>query len=112
MDPKKEKAAKRMLITMGNKNMRQQEVSDLTGIPKSSISHYSNGIRIPDVRNAYKIAKVLGVTAEYLMCEDDADFMVVEKNELQKELADASPEQLSQILEFVKFIKRSKEENK
>ena len=109
MDAKKEKAARRLIGAMAKKQMRQQDLADRSGVTKSSISHYVNGQTIPDKERAFKLARVLDVTPEYLMCEDDSDFMIVEKNELQREIAQMGPDQLARLLEYALFLKNKKD---
>ena len=62
-----------------------------------------------DKERAFKLARVLDVTPEYLMCEDDSDFMIVEKNELQREIAQMEPDQLARLLEYALFLKNKKD---
>lgn len=104
MDQKKEKAAKRLIITMSKNNLRQQDLADKTGISKSAISHYSNGKRIPDIESARKIAKVLSVTPEFLMCEDDADYMIVDKTELQKLIAQMDTDMIEKVTAYAQAV--------
>ena len=104
MDAKKERAAKRILLAMAKKGMRQAEVAETTGIPKSSISHYSNGKRIPDFENACKISKVLGTAPEFLMVEEDLGFMVVEDNELQHLIKEMNEDMLARLTAYAQAI--------
>ena len=52
------------------KGVSQKELSKLTGITESAISHYVNGTRVPRGTNLIKIAKVLGTTVENLLNRD------------------------------------------
>ena len=49
--------------------MTNQDLSDETGIPVTTIGNYSRGRRIPNVCALYKIAMVLDVPMEDLMVE-------------------------------------------
>lgn len=59
--------AHRLRIALDNMNMTQQELADLSGIGKSSISHYINGANEPGNKSAYAMAKVLRVSPAWLM---------------------------------------------
>ena len=104
MDPKKEKAAKRMLLAMARKNIRPQEVADRTGIAKSSISHYSNGKRIPNFENACKISEVLDVPPEYLMAAEDTNYLVVENTELQHLIREMDQHTLDRLTAYAEGL--------
>ncbi len=52
------------------KEISQKELSVLTGITESAISHYVKGTRVPRGANLVKIAKVLGTTVEDLLSGD------------------------------------------
>ena len=62
--------AERLREALTTRNMKQAELSELTGIGKSSISTYLSGDYMPKQRNIYKIAKVLDVNEAWLMGED------------------------------------------
>lgn len=57
----------RLRQALDNMNMTQQELADLSGIGKSSISHYINGANEPGNKSAYAMAKVLCVSPAWLM---------------------------------------------
>lgn len=63
----KQISAKRLQLALSNANMSQQELVEKTGISKSSISQYVNGVHSPSNINAAKIGKVLGVEPLWLM---------------------------------------------
>lgn len=52
------------------KGITQKELSVLTGITESAISHYVKGDRIPRGANLVKIAKALGTTTDDLLSGD------------------------------------------
>lgn len=101
---KKDVIWRRLIIALANCNLRQKDLADKTGIQKSTISNYINGKRVPDVVNAYKMSKYLNVAPEYLMGEDDNDFMIVEKNELQQLIAKMSPEMIHKMTTYANFV--------
>lgn len=59
--------AKRLLYAMASARMSQQELSNLSGISKSSISHYVNGSHEPGNKAAYAMATALAVDPLWLM---------------------------------------------
>lgn len=56
-----------------NRNMTAQELSDVTGIGKSSISHYVNGTHCPSSTSAIVLANALKVEPAYLMGFNSSD---------------------------------------
>lgn len=59
--------ANRLRMALDMRSMKQSELSELTGIGKSSISTYLRGSYIPKQKNIYKMAKVLNVNESWLM---------------------------------------------
>ena len=55
---------------LDEKNISQKQLSDITGITESAISHYVKGDRVPRGTNLVKIAKALGTTADDLLSGD------------------------------------------
>lgn len=49
------------------RKMTQQDISEKTGIPATSISHIEAGSRKPSLENFYKLVVVLNVSADYLL---------------------------------------------
>lgn len=65
---------------LSKRNMTQKELSKITEITESAISHYVKGDRVPRGVNLIKISKALGVTTDYLLDateEDDNSFETV-----------------------------------
>ena len=56
-----------MAKLLSEQNMTQKELSQLTGMTESTISHYMKGDRVPRGVNLVKIAKALGTTTDYLL---------------------------------------------
>lgn len=67
---KYEKTAKRLVMALNRKGMIAQELSDRTGIHKSSISQYVNGSHAPSNFSAGKMGEVLDVNPVWLMGYD------------------------------------------
>lgn len=55
---------------LNQKGISQKELSEMTGITESAISHYVKGDRVPRGANLVKIAKALGTTADDLLSGD------------------------------------------
>lgn len=58
---------KRFAYILQLRQMTAQELSDRSGVGKSSISHYVNGSNEPHNKNAWKMAKVLKCNPQWLM---------------------------------------------
>ena len=54
----------RLSRMMERRDITQCELSELTGIPQSSISHYVNGSKLPSFYNLDKIAKALNCSMD------------------------------------------------
>ena len=62
-----EETARRLKEALERKGLTQQDLADLSGVNKASISQYVNGSHAPGNISSYKMAQVLGVSAPYLM---------------------------------------------
>lgn len=95
------------------KNISQKELSEITGITESAISHYVRGERVPRGANLIKIAKALGTTADELL---NNDFETDKKNDLMYAKAliarNASNMTKDEKMEFISLLmsERSKDE--
>lgn len=59
--------AKRIRFAIQRAGISQQELSDQSGVGKSSVSHYVNGTHEPTNKAAYKLSLVLNVNPVWLM---------------------------------------------
>lgn len=89
---KHQDTASRLREALNDKNMKPQELANLTGINKASISQYVNGTYRPSNLSAGKMAKVLGVSPLWLM-----GFSVnkIDIEELQSQLINARMEYIN-----------------
>lgn len=55
---------------LNEKNISQKQLSEVTGITESAISHYIKGDRVPRGANLVKIARALGTTTDDLLSSD------------------------------------------
>ena len=67
---KKEKCSERIKEAMQKRNIKQVDICQLTGIPKSAMSQYINGKFEPKQDRVYKISKALNVSEAWLMGYD------------------------------------------
>lgn len=98
---KYELTANRLRKAMKEKGLTQQALANISGVTKSSISHYVNGKNVPDNFQAFKLSKVLDCDPSWLMGVDDQNFIVVENTELQRKLALLDEIQLAKVLGYV-----------
>ena len=59
--------AKNLKSVMDEKNINQTDLSNLTGIGKSSLSQYLSGKNVPHKQRIFRIATALGVTTQRLV---------------------------------------------
>ena len=64
---RQESCAKRLSKALSIRNLRQTELCELTGIPKSAMSQYIKGSFEPKQDRVYLIAKALNVSEAWLM---------------------------------------------
>lgn len=62
MPPKRHQA--RLIRARKAAGLTQQKLADLIGVPQSSIARFESGRYDPSLRNALKIARVLGDSVE------------------------------------------------
>ena len=66
-DVDREITSKRLRDALHNANMKPSELSERSGVSKSSISQYCNGVICPSNISAQRMGKVLGVHPLWLM---------------------------------------------
>lgn len=62
-----DKVSQRLREKMNENNIKAIELAEKTGLSRSSISQYVNGVHVPNTTAAYKIAEVLHCNPVYLM---------------------------------------------
>ena len=72
-------SARRLKEALDDKGMKPQELSNLSGVNKSSLSQYINGSHTPSNISAGKMAKVLGVSPLWLMGFPDSTKIDIEE---------------------------------
>ena len=59
--------ARRIGNGMYAEGLTQSELSEKSGVSRTSISHYLKGQAVPSEKTAAKIGKVLGMTPDYIL---------------------------------------------
>ena len=59
--------AERLKELISEKGLNNQKLSDLTGIPRTSISNWLNGRRTVQIEALVQIALFFGVSTDYLL---------------------------------------------
>lgn len=59
--------AKRIRMALAERNLSQQDLADLSGVSKASISQYVHARNVPASNNAMAMSAILGVRPEWLM---------------------------------------------
>lgn len=59
--------SERLKDLINEKGLNNQKVSDLTGIPRTSISNWINGRRTVQIEALVQLALFFGVTTDYLL---------------------------------------------
>ncbi len=49
----------------------QEELADKIGVTRQALSKWEASSALPDTKNVVALAKLFGVTTDYLLCEDD-----------------------------------------
>lgn len=58
---------KRLVLLLDNKHLTQKELSLMTGLTESAISHYVKGDRVPNTTSLIAIAEVTKVSPNWLL---------------------------------------------
>lgn len=61
----------RLLEIMKRRGLTQKDLSLLTNLSQGAVSKYLRGVSLPKSMELYRMSKVLGVTMEWLMGDDD-----------------------------------------
>lgn len=65
--------ARRLHMALAERNISQQNLSDLSGVSKASVSQYMHARNTPSSHNARAMSAILGVVPEWLMGFGDDD---------------------------------------
>ena len=53
------------------RNWTQEELAEKIGVTRQALSKWEANAALPDTKNVVALAKLFGVTADYLLCEDE-----------------------------------------
>ena len=107
IDETKEACSKRISKALSLRNMKQTDLCNITGIPKSAMSQYINGAFEPKQDRIFLIANALEVSEAWLMGFDvpmEREIQSPDKHELSEgerlilDLYDRLPEDKKKIL--------------
>lgn len=57
----------RLTVARNNKGMTQEEVAKKLGVHRSTYNRYETGLRTPDLDTVSKLARIFGVTTDFLL---------------------------------------------
>ena len=71
------KIAKKIRILRKTRGLTQQQLADLLGVQRATISNYEIGRRSPHIKELEKLADILGVNLEYFgVLNNDLDELI------------------------------------
>lgn len=68
--------------TLKERGMKQADLCNISGIPRSLMSEYINGKKSPTITNAIAIASALNVTLDYLTGKKEKIILSEKENKL------------------------------
>ncbi len=89
------------------KGITQQELSDLIDVVPSNISHIERGTNHVSLPTLVKIAEVLEVSLDQLLCESVAEAKPIRQNVIAELLSDCSQAELESITEILVSVKKA-----
>lgn len=98
---------KRLAEAMSLRRVSGKQLSLLTGVSQSNITHYKKGDYAPNLPTCQKIAKALSVSPVWLLGIGDnpAPIEITEKdlmhNRIENYIADMTEEQVKKVLKFI-----------
>lgn len=63
--------AEKLLNLRRARNWTQEELADKIGVTRQALSKWEANTALPDTKNVVAIARLFGVTTDYLLCEDE-----------------------------------------
>lgn len=109
--------ANNLVKLLERRGMSQADLANSLGVTESAVSLWCSGKNSPRMSKVDKICELLGCSRSALMAEDgtkiaeqdDVTKMLQDlydkDHALMQSLADATPEELAQIQQFVEFVK-------
>jgi transcriptional regulator with XRE-family HTH domain len=89
------------------RGLSQKALAEMVGISPPAINRFEKGIKAPSIDTLAKLAKALGVSADFLLGSgaDDEIFVDDEVKDAFKEFKQLSPENRQHILQNIHFLK-------
>ena len=108
---KKDLFPQRLVLLRNEHNVTQEELGEVLGVSKGSVSKYEKGTAKPSYKNLWEIADYFHVSVDYLIGKSDA-FQAdpVEQvfiNDVLELFEELDQEQKDRMLEFLKKLKDS-----
>ena len=97
--------SERLSDIMSKRNISQKELAILANVTESAMSYYVNGVRTPRSDVISNLARILGVTTDYLLgamikrTAEETQFQYLQRN-----LAKLNPEQLDRATQILKIV--------
>jgi len=98
MDNQFNSFSERLLYAMKIHNMKQTDLVKATGINKSLVSQYVNGVLEPSAKSIYLISRTLGVSIGWLLGYEESHFVSLNVEE-----------QFSSALELYRYFSKADE---
>ena len=76
--------AEKLLNLRRARNWTQEELADKIGVTRQALSKWEANTALPDTKNVVAIARLFGVTTDYLLCEDEGREMEAGSTDAQK----------------------------
>ena len=90
------------------RKLTQADLSQLAGLPSTTISHFESGNRKPSFDNLRRLTKVLAVSTDYLMGVTDEPDASAAASRIARHLKNASEEEISMLETFAKSLSERK----
>lgn len=106
-----ETLSERLFRLRNEKNLTQEQAAEAVGISRVALTRYENGQRMPKMNIVDSLAKVYGVSVDYLMGREETS----QENQVSAQTTDLFPEfqelaarltkeQRDQAAEYMRFL--------
>ena len=85
--------AERILTARKKAGLTQMEVANRVGVSFQAISNWERGVSMPDISNLERLANVLGMTVDDIIC-DPVITSIIKNEEIPEEI---SPDQFNAV---------------
>ena len=107
MEINQEKVGKRIRGKREERGLSQKALAEAVGISPPAINRFEKGIKAPSIDTLAKLAKVLGVSTDFLLGSGEEDDIFVDEDvkDAFKEFKKLSPENRQHILQNIQFLR-------